>query len=137
MLSSSYQQSERYERRGSCEKECHFEEPYTCFIGNLPYDTVQGDIDELFNNLKIRSIRLIRDRETNNFKGYCYVEFDDVESLENALSYDGIMYENRVIRVNTANKRRERGKLQHSSGRGRNSRNNFRNRGRSNHSRSL
>ena len=42
-----------------------------------------------FLSCKIVSIYILRDRETDSFKGSCFVEFADVEALEHALTYSG------------------------------------------------
>lgn len=60
---------------------------------------------------KVKSVRLVRDRETDKFRGFCYVEFDDIHSLVEALALDGIVnVDGHSLRIDVADgKRSDRG----------------------------
>lgn len=103
-----------YGGRSGRQKQIPTEPPYTAYVGNLPDGIVQGDLEHMFENSKVKSVRMVRDKETDRFKGFCYVEFDTQSDLIHALEYDGVMCEGKTLRVDVA----ERRKNDRDSGRG-------------------
>ncbi|XP_060533026.1 eukaryotic translation initiation factor 4H [Cylas formicarius] len=97
-------------RRGG-RKPLPTEPPFTAYVGNLPSGVVQGDVNSMFNSLNIKNIRLVMDKETDKFKGFCYVEFDSLVDLEQALALNGeIEVEGYVVKIDVAEgKRNDRG----------------------------
>ncbi|KAA0192256.1 hypothetical protein HAZT_HAZT008942 [Hyalella azteca] len=59
--------------------------------------------------LKTKNVRMVHDRETGNFKRFCYVEFEDGADLEKALELDGAQYMECSIRVDIADQPKGRG----------------------------
>ncbi|KAL1745395.1 hypothetical protein HDZ31DRAFT_73558 [Schizophyllum fasciatum] len=81
--------------------------PYTVFVGNLAFDLTEAELGEFFQPLKIKEVKVIRDRE-GKAKGFGYIEFEDVESLKEALDRSGTSFANRTIRVSVAEPPKER-----------------------------
>ncbi|KAH8553651.1 hypothetical protein BGW37DRAFT_518592 [Umbelopsis sp. PMI_123] len=84
------------------------EPPFTAHIANLSFDAVEEDLADFFKDMKIANIRVLRDRETERPKGFGYIEFEDLESLKQALTLTGEPLHNRPIRVNIADPPKER-----------------------------
>ncbi|EPQ54384.1 hypothetical protein GLOTRDRAFT_44499, partial [Gloeophyllum trabeum ATCC 11539] len=82
--------------------------PYTAFIGNLAFDLTESELEEFFGGSKVKSAKIIKDREDKP-KGFGYVEFVDLDSLKEALDKSGSNFAGRTIRVSVAEPPKERG----------------------------
>lgn len=93
-----------------------FEPPYTIFVGNVPLKCVQGDIESIFQTLKTRSVRLVRDKETDSFRGFCFVEFEDEESLKESLEFDGAEYGGNYLKIHPVDRNKQQQRNQNNRG---------------------
>ncbi|XP_059053625.1 eukaryotic translation initiation factor 4B [Achroia grisella] len=80
--------------------------PFIAHISNLPYDVDETAITELFGELKIINLRL--PREGDRLKGYGYVDFEDRESLINAMNLPDLTIGGRRIRIDVATQDNDR-----------------------------
>uniref|UniRef100_H2Y944 RRM domain-containing protein n=3 Tax=Ciona savignyi TaxID=51511 RepID=H2Y944_CIOSA len=83
--------------------------PFTAFVGNLPYDVDQFVLQQFFKDIPILNVRL--PEENGRFKGFGYVQFNDRQSLIQALQMNEETFQKRIIRVDIAdNNNREGGR---------------------------
>jgi RNA recognition motif-containing protein len=77
------------------------------YVGNLAYSTTEEDLQNLFAQAgTVKSVALIKDRDTGRSKGFGFVEMDNQAETEKAISmFQGKMLNERALTVNIARPR--------------------------------
>eukprot|EP00927_Polykrikos_kofoidii_P085517 TRINITY_DN9327_c0_g2_i1.p1 TRINITY_DN9327_c0_g2~~TRINITY_DN9327_c0_g2_i1.p1 ORF type:complete len:1212 (+),score=176.85 TRINITY_DN9327_c0_g2_i1:44-3679(+) len=78
----------------------------TVFIGNVPLDTEEDELKELFERVGIVvSLRLVYEKDTKQPKGFGFCDFADQATARRAISeFHGESFKGRKLRVNSAEK---------------------------------
>jgi len=81
------------------------------YVGNLPYETTESDLQTLFEATgPVATINIVRDRATGQPRGFAFVEMADVESARRAINeLDRHQYGGRNLTVNEAKPQAPRG----------------------------
>lgn len=57
------------------------------YVGNLPYETTESDLQALFEATgQVSTINIVRDRATGQARGFAFVEMSDAEGARRAIS---------------------------------------------------
>jgi cold-inducible RNA-binding protein len=74
------------------------------YVGNLPYETTETDLQTLFaTSGEVSTINIVRDRATGQARGFAFVEMSDAESAQRAISQlDKHEFGGRNLTVNEA-----------------------------------
>jgi RNA recognition motif-containing protein len=80
------------------------------YVGNLPYTTVDADLENLFAQAgTVKSAQVIRDRASGRSKGFGFVEMSTSEEAQSAITmFHGKDFSGRPLTVNLARPREER-----------------------------
>lgn len=80
------------------------------YVGNLAYATTEEELQELFAQAgTVKSVAVIKDRETGRSKGFAFVEMETQAETEKAISlFHGASLRDRSLTVNVARPREER-----------------------------
>lgn len=93
------------------------EPPFCAYLSNLPYDVDEEEITAFFNNMRVANLRIPKDDRggESKSKGYGYIEFEDRESLLDALVMRDTTLKSRRMRIEVAsnmeNDRRRGGRM--------------------------
>ena len=80
------------------------------YVGNLSFDTNEGQLRELFSQFgEVDDLTLITDRDTGRPKGFGFVEMRDDQAAREAIgALDGKELGGRTIKVSEARPKTER-----------------------------
>ena len=81
------------------------------YVGNLPYETTESDLQALFEaSGTVASINIVRDRATGQARGFAFVEMGDASAARQAINdLDKHAYGGRNLTVNEAKPMEPRG----------------------------
>ena len=81
------------------------------YVGNLSFDATEADIESAFGQYgEVKSVNIIKDRETGRSRGFGFVEMHDSQAGQQAI--EGLNLQEiagRAVTVNEARPREDRG----------------------------
>ena len=80
------------------------------FVGNLPYQTMDRDLQELFSQAGVvTNVTVMLDKFTGKSRGFAFVEYGTSEEANKAVEmFHGKDFQGRALTVNIARPREER-----------------------------
>ena len=77
------------------------------YVGNLPFDTTNDQLEDLFGEHgTVSRAQVISDRETGRSRGFGFVEMEDDNAAQAAIeAVNGSDFEGRDLKVNVARPR--------------------------------
>src|SRR5687767_6461965 len=81
------------------------------FVGNLPFDTSEGDLQTLFERAgTVDSVRVMRDMATGRARGFAFVEMSSDAEAQTAIDeFNQSQFGGRTLTVNEARPKAESG----------------------------
>lgn len=74
------------------------------FVGNIAYSVDESKLESIFSEIEgFKSIKIVRDRETGNSKGFGFVEFETEDAANEAMEkFNGTDVDGRSLKVDKA-----------------------------------
>jgi RNA recognition motif-containing protein len=73
------------------------------YVGNLPFQTTEDDLNNLFSQVgPVESVSIITDRDTGRSKGFGFVSMDSEAADKAIAQFNGTDFNGRALTVNEA-----------------------------------
>lgn len=72
---------------------------FSAYLGNVAWDATEQDIKDFLSRSKIASIRFAMNQITGKFRGFAHVDFEDDESLEEAVKMNQMEFHGRPMKI--------------------------------------
>ncbi|CAJ0923399.1 unnamed protein product, partial [Mesorhabditis belari] len=97
-----------------CTKKGDLESKQSIFIGNLPFDTTEDALATRMETMigPVEAVRIVRDPNTGQGKGFAFVAFKELASVALALSMPSIKFRKRELRVTKVQKKKNLRKME-------------------------
>jgi len=80
------------------------------FVGNLPYQTTEDQLADLFSQVgEVSSATIVTDRDTGRSRGFAFIEMEQDAGSEAIKRFNGSEFNGRAINVNEAHPRPQSG----------------------------
>ena len=80
------------------------------YIGNLPFETTEEQVRQLCAPFgEVKSVAMIKDRESGRFRGFCFVEMEEKAATAAIAGLNGKKVGGRKIKANKARPRKGQG----------------------------
>jgi RNA recognition motif-containing protein len=79
------------------------------YVGNLPFNVTEKDLENFFSQFgKVTEVSIVKDRFSGNSKGFGFVNFEDKDAMEKAVSdSNGKDFQGRELKVSKARPKTE------------------------------
>lgn len=85
---------------------------FKCYVGNVSFQSTEEGLKNFFEqnveNGAVKSIAIIKDRETGRPRGFAFVEFQTKEQMGKAIGLNEMQFDGRPLRVSEALEKKDR-----------------------------
>ncbi|OGW36306.1 MAG: hypothetical protein A2Y97_09575 [Nitrospirae bacterium RBG_13_39_12] len=84
------------------------------YVGNIPFNATEQEIKDLFSEYgEVKTVKMITDKFTGQFRGFCFIEMEAEDAVQKAISgLNGKQFMEKTLNVSEARPQQPRAGFQ-------------------------